>query len=278
MKQLELQIGREKEPDRNHKHGGRSFYFFDLDDNVFFLSTPIYVFDKHTGQELGLSSRQWALHHHEIGKIGPYENYFIDPTDQGSFRRFRDSAQCESQPFQQDLLQALRTAEVEWKGPSWTTFFHATFNQRPIAIITARGHAPETIKEGIDLFVKEGHLPIAPNYLKIYPVSNPTVMSELQPDGKALSVAELKLNAILDSVERAMQAYGFSVHHRFGMSDDDPKNLELIYEAMRILKGRYPENSFFVIQTNDSGYVKQEVFLNRIETQPFNQPPQLSLF
>lgn len=278
MKQLEFGINREREPDRNHKHGGRSFYFFDLDDNVFFLSTPIYIFEKVSGQELALSSREWALHHHAIGKTGIYKNFFIDPTDKGSFRRFRDTSIDGLQPFQEDLLQALAKAEIDWKGPSWTTFYHATFNQRPTAIITARGHAPETIMEGINLFVKEGHLSQIPNYLKIYPVSHPQTVQELQPVGKTFSIAELKLNAILDSVERAMQVYGLNPHHRFGMSDDDPKNLELIFEAMKILKGKYPENSFFVIQTNDSGYVKQEVFLNRIETQPFSQAPQLSLF
>ncbi len=288
ISQLELEIDREREPDRNHKNGGRSFYFFDLDDNVFFLTTPIYIYQKHSdekhtaGREVALSSREWALHHHEIGKTGLYENYFIDPTDGGSFRRFRDVKQdgklSDLQPFLEDLITSLQISDLEWKGPSWQTFFHATFNYRPTSIITARGHSPETIKAGIDLLVKEGHLPNSPNYLSIYPVSNPSVQNELSQNDENLSVAELKMRAIIQSVEKAMEQYGLNPHHRFGMSDDDPKNLELIFEAMRRLKNIYPENSFFVIQSYENGYIKQEVFSNRIETQPFEHVPQLSLF
>ena len=51
-KQLELPIPRVAEPDRNFKDGGRSFYFFDFDDNVAFLTTPLFLFEKSTGREL----------------------------------------------------------------------------------------------------------------------------------------------------------------------------------------------------------------------------------
>ena len=46
---------------------------------------------------------------------------------------------------------------------------------------------------------------------------------------------------------------------RFGMSDDDPKNVELITAEMKELKKVYPEMSFFVIQTFEDSYVKTEV-------------------
>lgn len=278
VSQLELKIDREKEPDRNSEKGGRSFYFFDLDDNVFFLTTPIFIFHKKTGKELALSSREWALHQHEIGHQGIYQDYFVDATEGGSFRRFRDIKDKDLQPFCEDLIATIRNSET-WKGPSWQTFYHATFNQRPTSIITARGHSPETIQAGMELFVNEGHLPMKPNFLSIYPVSHPATQNDLKTKEElTLAVPELKLRAILKSVEKAMQVYGVNPHHRFGMSDDDPMNLELIFEAMRRLKKIYPENSFFVIQTLDSTYVKQEVFLNRIETVPYDEAPQLSLF
>lgn len=264
--QLELNIGRQPEPDRNFKKGGRSFYFFDLDDNVFFLSTPIYIFHKKTNEELALSSGEFAKHLSDIGKYGIYKDYYLDPNDEtGSFRRFRDEDRpVNLRSFCEDLRSAILKPEFEWKGPSWQCFYHAAFNQRPVSLITARGHAPETIKEGIRYFVKDGHLPKEPNYLSIYPVSHPETQSRLS-NGRQMSTAELKLHAVIESVEMAMQTYGVNPHHRFGMSDDDQKNLELIYKAMLILKHKYPDNSFFVIHTNNEDFVKEEVFLNRTE-------------
>ena len=50
--QMELAIERSPEADRNRHLGGRSFYFFDFDDNVAFLSTPIILFHSQTKEEL----------------------------------------------------------------------------------------------------------------------------------------------------------------------------------------------------------------------------------
>lgn len=265
--QLELGIGRAPEPDRNFEKGGRSFYFFDLDDNVFFLSTPIFVFHKKTNEEIALSSGEFAKHLSNIGKSGIYKDYIINPNDvEGSFRRFRDEDKpVNLRSFCEDLQQAISKPEFDWKGPSWHTFYHAAFNQRPVSLITARGHAPETIKEGIKYFVRDKHLPFEPNYLSLYPVSHPETQAQLSK-GRSMSTAELKLHAVIESVEMAMKTYGLNPHHRFGMSDDDAKNLELIHKAMLILKHKYPDNSFFVIHTRDADYVKEEVFLNHTES------------
>ena len=51
---------RQREPDRNFAHGGRSFYFFDFDDNVAFLTTPMFLFHRETKAEIQISSRQFA--------------------------------------------------------------------------------------------------------------------------------------------------------------------------------------------------------------------------
>ena len=90
-KQLELEIERPKERDRNFHLGGRSFYFFDFDDNLAFLSTPLVLFHKQTRQELPISSAEYAHHHSQIGISGVYQEYEIDWDDQtGTFRNFRD--------------------------------------------------------------------------------------------------------------------------------------------------------------------------------------------
>jgi hypothetical protein len=63
------------------------------------------------------------------------------------------------------------------------------------------------------------------------------------------------------------------------MSDDDPKNVELITEEMRSLKECYPDMSFFVIQTFKDHYVKTEVIQERTRSRQIADIiPQLNLF
>lgn len=271
--QLELPIAREIVRDRNADKGGRSFYFFDFDDNVAFLATPTFIFHKETGEELQLTSGEYAQVHRMIGQTGPYADYRIDFCDQrGTFRCFRDQEISEvervhgrRQMFVQDLAAALGYPGLQWKGPSWSCFYHATLNQRPVSVITARGHHPETIQEGIRLLVDHRYLPYEPNYLSIYPVTNMKVRVSLGDAEFKESVASLKKAAIRSSVERAIEVYGPNPYHRFGMSDDDPHNIELIVEEMTSLKIKYPDMSFFVIETQNGRFVKWEVYPDRTE-------------
>lgn len=270
---MELPIGREVAKDRNADRGGRSFYFFDFDDNVAFLTTPIILFEQGTKRELKVTSGEYAQIHRLVGKPGPYENYYLINDDRvGSFRCFRDrdiglidKLLGKKQMFVQDLAAALGLPDVQWKGPSWSCFYHATLNKRPMSVITARGHSPTTIREGVKLLVDRQFLPNEPNYLSIFPVTNPVIRQELGCSDGSTSVAALKRAAIRESVERAIQVYGKSDFHRFGMSDDDPHNVELITAEMKELKSKYPAMSFFVIETQAGRFVKWEVYPDHTE-------------
>jgi hypothetical protein len=271
--QLQLSLNREKQHDRNFHIGGRSFYFFDFDENIAFLATPSFLFHRETRQEVQLSSREFLAHVNQLGKTGPYKDYEIDlDAEAGTFRCFRDRDigwlekifGCK-QKFLHDVAAALGQPEVHWKGPSWDYFYHAVFNSRPISLITARGHHPETIKAGIRIMVKEKHLPNEPNYLGVYPVSHPEVLTQL--GGVEGEIPMLKRKALRRSVEDAMKIYGNNPHHRFGMSDDDPKNLKWIMDEMKELKKQYPSNSFFVIETTHGRCVKHEILEGRVREQ-----------
>ena len=50
--QLELAQWLPYRADRNADYGGRSFYFFDLDNNILHLPTEIILFHRETRQEL----------------------------------------------------------------------------------------------------------------------------------------------------------------------------------------------------------------------------------
>lgn len=283
--QLELPVERLKEPDRNLHKGGRSFYFFDFDDNVAFLTTPMFLVHRETGAEIQISSRELAQQSRYIGKQGPYADYTFDHDPvMGSFRNFRDQDLSlletllgKKQMFVQDLAAALGLPDIHWKGPSWNCFYHAVFNSRPTALITARGHHPQTIQAGIRLWADEGHLPGEPNYLAIYPVSHPQTKMELgMPESNDIPV--LKQRAIRAAVIKAIHEYGNNPHHRFGMSDDDPRNIEWIIREMQQLKRENPEMSFFMIQTHGEHMIKHEVFPDHVEDQVLQSEAQLSLF
>lgn len=266
-RQLELGIQRIHEKDRNYHLGGRSFYFFDFDDNIAFLSTPLILFHKSTGAEARLSSGEYAKIYLFIGKSGPYKDYEARLDEEsGTYRNFRDlqisdieKIEGKKQIFVQDLAEALGFPDIQWKGPSWQCFYHATFNRRPISVITARGHHPETLRAGIQLFVDRQFLPHEPNYLSLFPVNHKPTRQFLGDKDLIMNAAELKQKAIRASVEKAIEIYGQSPHHRFGMSDDDPKNIQLIAEEMTRLKVDYPEMSFFLIATHDGDFVKHEI-------------------
>lgn len=289
ISQMEFNLFRPIEHDRNFHLGGKSFYFFDFDDNVAYLSTPIYLFHKESNAEIKVSSGEFALHNKTIGSEGPYQDFILNFNDEtGSFRNFRDAPAIttpgspkQKQRFVEDIEVALKKADYQWKAPSWNCFYHATYNKRPLSLITARGHKSTTIMDGIEMMVQNGHLPHTPNYLSIYAVSHPETRKELGDLQLKSSVAELKKTAIRESVEKAISLYGHSPFHRFGMSDDDPHNVELITEEMRGLKSRYPEMSFFVIQTYKDSYSKREILEHRtreIISESESRARQLSLF
>ncbi len=123
--QLELGINRTPERDRNFHLGGRSFYFFDFDDNIAFLTTPLILFHKQNRHEIAISSGDFAQHHATIGQSGLYADYQIDYCDMtGTFRNFRDSNLDElqklsgqKQVFVQDVAQALNFPIFNGKAP-----------------------------------------------------------------------------------------------------------------------------------------------------------------
>ncbi|MBY0385444.1 hypothetical protein K2X05_09820 [bacterium] len=275
VRQQELPIPREKQPDRNASLGGKSFYFFDLDENVFHIESAHYVFHKKTNEKKEIPGKIFWEEMDSIGKKGFLKDYEIRPDDlEGSFQRFRDIPEQPhtQQPFIEDLQNALKLGD--WMGPSWNEFHHAVTNQRAMAVITARGHHPETIKAGIALFTQKKILDSLPNYLSVLPVSHPEIQATLGGG----TVPELKRKALRYVVEEAFKIYGYNDHHRFGMSDDDPKNVQKIIEEFTVLKKDYPKVSFFVIETTKGQSHKWEVFVDHTKKQALHPGQQLSFF
>ncbi|MBE8222029.1 MAG: hypothetical protein HAW60_04785 [Bdellovibrionales bacterium] len=249
-----------------HKdENAKSFYFFDIDENILNLSSSIYLKHQATGKMLRVSGKSFIAEQSFIGSHGPFKDYHIDfSTNNGSFQEYRDQnipwwkKPFVDQSFIQDIKKSIKLPDSYWQGPSWAYFCHAVLNQRPVALITARGHSTNVLKKGLSLLVKYKHLPCEPNYLDIYAVNSPSFLNEYAENQK-YSTAELKNIAIGSAVKKAFTKYGFNKGHRFGMSDDDAENLKHITMAMSKLKKVYPQNSFFVFDTKNSEIIKKEL-------------------
>jgi catechol 2,3-dioxygenase-like lactoylglutathione lyase family enzyme len=235
-----------------------SFYFFDIDDNLLFLPTNLHLWNAEIQQEQALSSGEFAAVQNELGRPGKWQAWAVRAE---TFRDFRDRPDLPAaeQAFIKDLLAA-SAGLAPWRGPSWPLLVHAATKQRPIAMVTARGHEPATIEAGLHALVERGFLPGVPPILGIYTVTNEGVRERLGAGDPAMTIPSIKKLAIKDAVDRALAQYGSAPPHRFGMSDDDPNNVVLAVSAMRDCKLKYPDKRFFVINTNHEEYVKLEIF------------------
>jgi hypothetical protein len=243
--------------------GGVSFYFFDFDDNIMFLATPILIRNTVTREVMEISTGEFANIQSRLGQPGKWGEYALFD---GSFSHFRDVPAAQLQPgqeqrFVEDIERAIKSDGGKWKGPSWKLFAYACEKQRPVSIITARGHTPETVKAGIRVLFDNGLIAKEPNYFAVFPVGNDEVRrAQLGDCDLIMTTPALKKVAIVKSVEMALAKYGLEPEHRFGMSDDDPNNVRLIISAMRDCKKQNLDKRFFVIDTNYDENVKLEVF------------------
>jgi cytidine deaminase len=249
-----------------------SCYFFDFDDNIMFLETPILIRNVRTNRVKKVSTKDFASIRHLLGLDGDWKDFqYFD----GTYSHFSDIPMdqlkvSQRQYLVEDIEKSIATPPETWQAPSWPLFVYACEKQRPVAIITARGHSAETMKAGIQLFADKGLIPKTPNYLAIYAVGNAGTQKELAAkarDSEAKTLSEkgdhtslYKRIAIRTTVELALESYGREPEHRFGMSDDDPMNVDLIIKAMCDCKTVYPDKRFFVINTHQGEWVKLEVF------------------
>jgi len=238
--------------------GSRSFYFFDIDDNLVFLATKVYLWNAETRTEMAISTAEYALCQPQLGRPGPWQAW---SEREETFRDFRDAPDtaARDQIFVKDLVAAISSG-TSWQGPSWPLLEHAARGRRPIAVISARGHQPSTIVEGFTLLAERGLLAAVPPIVGVYTVNNPQVRTQIGATDPAMTVPSRKKLAIKCAVDTALAEYGRDLAHRFGMSDDDPANVVLAISAMRDCKVTHADKRFFVINTNGAEFVKLEVF------------------
>jgi hypothetical protein len=122
------------------------YYAFDWDDNIVHMPTKIIVKDD-KGNEVGMSTDDFAEHRHHIGKKPfNYKGQSIVGFAENPFRNFRTEGDKEF------LVDAMRAKT----GPAFDDFKEAINNGSIFSIITARGHNPNTLKQGVYNYIIDG--------------------------------------------------------------------------------------------------------------------------
>ena len=131
------------------------YYIFDWDDNILHMPTRIYLEklnDQGQWEPVAVSTGTFAL-------VRSDEARYRMPAEGGreaAFRDFQDvpDAAAADSAFIRDTCAALaRVAAGEPPGPSFETLRKTLREGRIFAIVTARGHEPETIRNAVKIFI-----------------------------------------------------------------------------------------------------------------------------
>lgn len=120
---------------------------FDWDDNILHMSTVIHMdkFENSSWIPVDVSTSEFA-------KVrGDKENWRIrngNPDD--AFCEFRDFGPRGQDAFLIDTKESIDKGDF---GPSWDAFIECLTEGNIFSIITARGHEPESIREGIEYII-----------------------------------------------------------------------------------------------------------------------------
>jgi hypothetical protein len=116
-------------------------YVFDWDDNILKMPTKIKM-DK-------LVNNKWVpidVSTEEFAHVRTDKNYRLRDNDPDkSFSSFK-----ENKPFIEDTKTAIHNGSF---APSYKKFIEALTYANPFAINTARGHSPNTLKDGVKVFI-----------------------------------------------------------------------------------------------------------------------------
>ena len=115
------------------------YYAFDWDDNIAKMPTKI-ILKTEDGDEVGMSTEDFAKYREKIGKEPiKYKGDTIVGFGENAFRNFRTEGD------KQFIIDAMKAEP----GPAFDDFREAINNGSVFAIITARGHNPNTLKQAI---------------------------------------------------------------------------------------------------------------------------------
>lgn len=232
---------------------------FDLDDNLFYLDTTIILYHKKTLKSKEISTGEFAIVKRKIGVSGKYKNYMLVDDDdvildkkkkrlKSSFYYFRDFG---NDNFTPQLKKAIKNKEGVL-GPSFSTFCDALNNKskaRWVSIITARGHNPTSIYNGLKYLKKLGYFKYLPLLKNIHPIANKKYK------GSSVSAGQKKLDVILGILNQ-MKKLNKNIVHSFHFSDDDQETINYILNGLSSELGSLENIKIRIHHTKKNRYKK----------------------
>lgn len=258
-------------------------YKFDWDDNILNLPTKIKMYK--SNKPVYVSTSEFA----ELRNNSEYK------VKDDAFEEFKDYGVRGENAFIEDTKKAI---ENNKQAPSFKKFKEALKYGNYFAIITARGHAPDTLKRGVRTFINMaltpdekivfkknlkklyGDLPfneLVENYLneqRYYPVSSPEFqkqfgsMTGAEKPELAKQIASRDFIDYIESVAKSLDAKDIRIKNpksrgeleiSVGFSDDDKKNVKAMEEFMKSLKKEKPDMTFVIYDTSNPKDVKKMV-------------------
>jgi uncharacterized protein YerC len=251
----------------NKKQIVSTYYLLDFDDNILHMDTKI-IMEKFNGKdwiETPVSTTDFA-------EFRKNPDYRIPLKVDGSsdfdkaYSNFRDSQENDNK-FLNDVIDAIAKKKF---APSYEAFRRCLINGKLFAIVTARGHEPQTIRKAIEYFIdtqlsKAEKNEMKKNLLYYYDIFNEessennklvddylslcefigvssqyfinTLSSDMIPEGETFTPNNTELSkkiAVASFSKRCIQ-YGnklknYDVKIKIGFSDDDEHNIRSITE------------------------------------------------
>lgn len=127
------------------------YYIFDWDDNILHMPTKILMEELQadgTWMKIEVSTSRFAIVRKDGVHYRPPEGVWDN-----AFRNFEDAP--DTTHFIEDTVSALEKIEHgEKPGPSYQALKKTLREGRLFAIVTARGHSPETLERAVRVFIK----------------------------------------------------------------------------------------------------------------------------
>lgn len=265
------------------------YYIFDWDDNILSMPTRIHM------ERLGPDGR-WLPHTcstaaYSIIRQDPAHYRYPQGRRELAFVEFQDErTPLGGGGFMDDLDRALDDilAGRRPAPPSFHTFRKTLLEGRLFAIVTARGHEPETLRRGVERFIERvlspverevmlinlrgyaycfDHVQTFPsqtdvirNYLALnryHAITSKTFSERLgraEPVGQELG-KQFAIKDFMGHIERILERTGMSALRlpiSIGFSDDDPHNVQAVRQYIeQDLVRRFPTVKFCVYDTSD---------------------------
>ena len=263
------------------------YYIFDWDDNILKMPTKIHLERKApdgSWEPVAVSTSVFAVVRKKSGYRPPADGGW-----EAAYRDFRDDAGG-AELFLRETAAAIEKVKrgEEAPGPSFETLRRTLREGRIFAIVTARGHEPETVRRAVRLFIDtvltdeeraemmmnlhgyrawldrrtefgtdEEELDYYLSMCHFNAVTNPVYrkrVAKSSGDGSAENAKKFAIRDFVEHVTHILQRTGGIFLHpvSVGFSDDDPRNVEAVGDFIRKeLSRSFPDVKFVMYDTGD---------------------------